>query len=69
MSKRNRTVNLQVRLTKTEHERLLNLKAMNGFRSLSEYVRYSLLGNSFTVEKMVREIHDRICREKTHKKN
>ncbi|MFT7615262.1 MAG: hypothetical protein ACI8Y7_000068 [Candidatus Woesearchaeota archaeon] len=56
-----RTETLQIRLTSYEKQRVLNKMKSDGFSSINTWLRKKLLSDSLTGEKMLIEIHNKVC--------
>ncbi len=48
---------VQVRVTKTQHEKMLLNARNRGFYTLSDYMRYAALEQDFAMDSMIRDIH------------
>ena len=56
-------MNTKIKIVVTElQSRLIKAKAEElGFRSKSAFARAAILGNDLTLERMVREIYEKVC--------
>jgi len=63
------TRDIRIRFTPLQYEIIKNKAQLGGHRSIAAYIRAMLLRPDFTVEKLVKEIHEMIVKEQRIRKN
>jgi Arc/MetJ-type ribon-helix-helix transcriptional regulator len=61
------TRSVQVRLTKSQYERLKGCAEMRGFSSMSSFLRYVALEQEYATHDKVREIHAHLIASEARK--
>ena len=55
-----KTIRIQFRVDKLQHERIINIARAKGFYHTEDYIRYILLEKDLTFERKFQEIHEAI---------
>ncbi len=63
---KNRTI--QIRLTRDQYEQIKTYSKVQGFNSLSDYLRHTALEQDFILLQKISEIHKHLIQHKTNKK-
>ena len=57
-----KTIRVQFRVDKLQHERILNLARAKGFYSVADFIRYAVLEKDLSFERKFEEVHEAIMK-------